>query len=144
MNASPSETLSRRERQIMEILFRRGEATAREVHEELPDAPTYSAVRALLSILEEKGEVSHEKRGRQFVHRARIAPQRAKRLALRSLLKTFFDGSPEKLVAAMLNPKEQDLSPQEIGRIRQLIEDPPGEAGGDAAAAPPGLKAQAK
>lgn len=111
----------------MEVVYRRGRATAKEIQEELPDPPSYSAVRALLVILEEKGGVVHEREGRRYVYRPTVAQPRAKRGALRSVMKTFFEGSPEKLVAALLDPKDQQLSQAEIDRIKLLIT----ESGGD-------------
>lgn len=116
---------SRRERQVMEVLFRRGSATAKEVMEELPDPPSYSAVRALLASLEGKGLVTHGKESRRYVFRPAVPERKAKRSALQRLLATFFDGRPEKLVASLLDPEEQALSEEEIRRIRGLIEAAP-------------------
>lgn len=115
--------ISRRERQVMEILFRKGRATAEEVMEELPDPPSYSAVRALLATLEQKELVTHEKDSRRYVYLPAVPEKKAKRTALRQLLTTFFDGSPEKLVASLLDPKDQKLSADEIASIRKLIDD---------------------
>jgi BlaI family penicillinase repressor len=120
---NPSENaLSRRERQVMDILFRLGKATAQEVLDELPDPPSYSAVRALLVTLETKGLVKHAKESRRYVYSPSVPEKRAKRSALRQLLSTFFDGQPEKLVASLLDPDDQQLSRDEIERIRSLIE----------------------
>ncbi len=116
--------LSRRERQVMEILFRLGQGTAQEVMDELPDPPGYSAVRALLATLEEKGLVQHGKDSRRYVYTATVPEQRAKRTALKQLLATFFEGKPEKLVASLLDPKDQHLSREEISEIRRLIDSP--------------------
>ncbi len=115
--------ISRRERQVMDILFRRGRATAEEVLEELPDPPSYSAVRALLATLEAKELVTHEKDSRRYVYLPAVPEKKAKRTALRQLLATFFEGSPEKLVASLLDPRDQQLSAEEIDRIRKLIDD---------------------
>ncbi len=115
--------LSRRERQVMDILFRKGKATAGEVLEELPDPPGYSAVRALLVTLEQKEMVTHSKDSRRYVYLPAVPEKRAKRTALKQLLATFFEGSPEKLVASLLNPKDQKLSQDEIARIRKLIDE---------------------
>lgn len=115
--------ISRRERQVMDILFRRGRATAEEVLEELPDPPSYSAVRALLATLEAKELVTHEKDSRRYVYLPAVPEKKAKRTALRQLLVTFFEGSPEKLVASLLDPRDQQLSAEEIERIRKLIDD---------------------
>lgn len=113
---------SRRERQVMEILFRLGKATAQEVLDELPDPPTYSAVRALLTTLETKGLVKHGKESRRYVYSPSIPEKKAKQSALRQLLTTFFEGRPEKLVASLLDPEDQQLSKAEIERIRGLID----------------------
>lgn len=115
--------LTRRERQVMDILFRKGKCTADEVMEELPDPPSYSAVRALLSTLEQKQLVSHTKDSRRYVYQPTVPEKRAKRTALKQLMKTFFDGSPEKLVASLLDPADQKLSKDEIARIRKLIDE---------------------
>jgi predicted transcriptional regulator len=114
--------ISRRERQVMDILFRKGKATAEEVLAELPDPPGYSAVRALLVTLEQKELVTHSKDSRRYVYLPTVPEKRAKRTALKQLLATFFDGSPEKLVASLLDPKDQKLSQDEIARIRKLID----------------------
>ncbi len=106
----------------MEILFRLGKATAQEVLDELPEPPGYSAVRAMLATLEEKGLVNHAKESRRYVFSAAVPEKRAKRSALKQLLTTFFDGKPEKLVAALLDPQDQQLSQEEIERIRNLID----------------------
>ena len=115
--------ISRRERQVMDILFRKGKATAEEVLAELPDPPGYSAVRALLVTLEQKELVTHSKDSRRYVYSPTVPEKRAKRTALKQLLATFFEGSPEKLVASLLDPKDQKLSGEEIARIRKLIDE---------------------
>src|SRR5437763_16318294 len=114
--------LSRRERQIMDIIYRRGEATAAEVLSDLPDPPGKTAVRTLLRILEEKGHLRHEERGQAYVYRPSQSRQRAGRSALRRVLETFFDDSLEKAVAAHLSDEAVDLSPDELNRLLQLIE----------------------
>lgn len=121
MKRLEEDQVSRRERQVMEILFRLGKATADEVLRELPDPPSYSAVRALLVTLEGKGLARHTKDSRRYVYQPAVAEKKAKRSALRQLMTTFFEGSPEKLVAALLDPKDQELSIEEIERIRRLI-----------------------
>jgi predicted transcriptional regulator len=113
--------LSRRERQILDILYRLGEATAQDVQKELPDPPSYSAVRALLATLENKEMVKHTKEGRRYLYRPAINEKKAKRTALKNLLGTFFKGKPENLVAALLDPADQQLSKEEIEEIRKLI-----------------------
>lgn len=106
----------------MDILFRTGKCTAEEVLAELPDPPSYSAVRALLSTLEQKQLVTHTKDSRRYVYQPAVPEKRAKRSALQQLMKTFFEGSPEKLVASLLDPQDQKLSSEEIERIRKLID----------------------
>jgi BlaI family transcriptional regulator, penicillinase repressor len=119
--------VSRRERQVMDILFRMGRATAEEVMSELPDPPGYSAVRALLATLEQKGLVRHLKESRRYIYLPAVPEKRAKRSALKQLLATFFEGSPEKLVASLLDPEDQKLSREEIARIRKLLDDDAGK-----------------
>ena len=114
--------LSRRERQIMDVLFRRGQATAAEVREDLPEAPSYSAVRAHLRILEEKGHISHSQDGPRYVYRAVVAKEKAKRNALRHLVDTFFNGSSEQMMVALLDDDSNDLSDQELDRLREVID----------------------
>ena len=115
-------SLSRRERQIMDVLFRLGEATAADVLEGLPDPPSYSAVRALLRILEEKGQISHTQDGPRYVYRPTVAPEKASRSALRHVLRTFFDDSAEQAVAALLDEAGGDLSDAELDRLASLID----------------------
>ncbi len=118
-----TEQLSRRERQIMDAVYRLGSAPAAEIQQAIPDPPSYSAVRAQLAILEEKGYLKHEKRQRKYIYSPTVAPSRAKRSALKNLLATFFDNSAENLVAALLDPKDQKLSEDEITRIHRLIDE---------------------
>jgi predicted transcriptional regulator len=115
--------LSRRERQIMDAVYRRGHATAAEVHQDLPNRPSYSAVRAMLRTLEEKGHLRHEAEGPRYVYRPTVSVERAKRSALRHLLDTFFEGSAEQAVAALLEGSAASLNPQELDRLSRLIED---------------------
>lgn len=114
--------LSRRERQIMDVVYRRGEATAAEVLDGLADPPSYSAVRAMLRILEEKGHLAHRQDGPRYVYRPTVAPEKAQRSALRHLLRTFFDGSAEEAVAALLDEARDDLSDADLDRLSHLIE----------------------
>ncbi|GIV59232.1 BlaI/MecI/CopY family transcriptional regulator [Rhodocaloribacter litoris] len=114
--------LSRRERQIMDILYRLGQATAAEVMESLADPPSYSAVRALLRILEEKGHVTHEQAGPRYVYRPVVPREKAKVSALRHVLSTFFGGSVSQAVAALLDLEAQELSEEDLERIARLIE----------------------
>lgn len=119
----PSEKdLSRRERQIMDLLYRAGKATAAEVLDGLPDAPSYSAVRALLRILETKGHVRHEEEGRAYVYMPITRRSDARQSALSHLLKTFFDNSAEQAVAALLAIKGEKMSAAELERMSKLID----------------------
>jgi predicted transcriptional regulator len=115
-------SLSRRERQIMEVLYREGRATASEVLERLPDPPGYSAVRALLRILEDKGQVRHAADGNRYVYEPRMSRDRAGRPALAGVLDTFFDGSAEKAVAALLDLSRHELTDADLDRLSDLIE----------------------
>jgi predicted transcriptional regulator len=115
--------LCRRERQIMDALYRRGHATAAEVHQDLPNRPSYSAVRALLRTLEEKGHLRHEAEGPRYVYRPTVSVERAKRSALRHLLETFFEGSAELAVAALVEGSAATLNQQELDRLSRLIEE---------------------
>src|SRR6187551_3381556 len=121
--------LSRRERQIMDILFRRGRATAAEVMEELPGEPSYSTVRTQLRVLEEKGHVRHEEEGLRYVYCPVVARHAARKSALRHLVETFFDGSAEKAVAALLGGEGSKLSEDELNRIAELVDKTRKESG---------------
>ena len=114
--------LSRRERQIMDFLFRTGRATAAEVMDGLSDAPSYSAVRALLRILEQKGHIRHEEEGRAYVYMPLVRRDAARQTALTHLLKTFFDNSAEQAVAALLAIKGEKMSDAELERMSKMIE----------------------
>ena len=113
--------LTRRERQIMDILFRRGRATAAEVLEELPGQTSYSTVRTQLRVLEEKGHVRHAEEGLRYVYMPAVARRAARTSALRHLLDTFFAGSTEKAVAALLGGEGARLSDEELDRITELV-----------------------
>ena len=113
--------LSRRERQIMDILYRRGRATAAEVMEDLPADTTYSTVRTQLRVLEEKGHVRHDVDGPRFVYLPAVPRRAARKTALRHLVDTFFDGSTEKVVAALLGGEGARLSDEELRRIAELV-----------------------
>jgi BlaI family transcriptional regulator, penicillinase repressor len=115
--------LSRRERQIMDILYQRGRATAAEIHQSLPDAPTYSAVRAKLRVLEEKGHVRHEEQALKYVYVPTVARDTARRSAMRHMVSTFFEGSVEQAVAALLDLSSANLSKQDLDRISRLVEE---------------------
>ena len=120
MEALNRSELSRRERQIMDIVYRRGKATAADVLDDLPDPPTYSAVRAALRLLEEKGLLMHEMDGKRFVYLPTTPRTQARTTALRHLLKTFFNGSPEQVVNALI--EDSQPSPDELDRLAKLIE----------------------
>ncbi len=114
--------LSRRERQIMDAIYARGEASATEVWQALPDPPSRTAVRTLLRILEDKGHLRHQKRGREFVYHPIRPRRRAGQTALQGVLRTFFDGSLEKAVAAHLSQPNAEIPPDEVKRLVRLIE----------------------
>jgi len=119
---TPHRNLSRRERQIVDILYTLGRATAAEVRERLPNRPSYSAVRAMLRVLEEKGHVRHEEESLRYVFRPTLPREKAKRSALKHMLATFFDGSAEQAVAALLDGSAAKLSREELNRLSKLIE----------------------
>jgi BlaI family transcriptional regulator, penicillinase repressor len=114
--------LSRRERQIMDVLYRKERATASEVMDSLPDPPGYSAVRSHLATLEQKGHVRHEKDGAKYVFLPTVRPSSAKRSAVRHLIRTFFGGSREQAVAALLDVSPSEFSKEELDRLSELIE----------------------
>lgn len=115
-------SLSRRERQIMDVIYELKEATVLQVLERLPQPPGYSAVRALLRVLEHKGHLSHVQDGPRYVYRPLLAKEKARQNALSHLLRTFFDGSPENVVAALLDISEDQLSEDDYRRLTDLIE----------------------
>ena len=115
--------LSRRERQIMDVLFARGRATAAELVEAIPDGPGNSAMRTLLRVLEEKGHVKHEEVGRVFHYMPTVPIEAARRSAVRHLVETFFEGSMEDVVSTMLKLRRNKLDPREAERIARMIED---------------------
>ena len=114
--------LSRRERQIMDLLYERERASVQEVMEGIADPPSYSAVRAMLRTLEEKGRVTHVEDGRAYIYQPTIRKDTARQGALTHLLKTFFDGSTEKAVAALLDLKGPRLSQAELDRVSILVD----------------------
>ena len=116
-------TLTRRERQIMDILYRRGPATAGDVMEELSGSPNYSTVRTQLRVLEEKGHFTHEEEGLRYVYSPAVPRSSARKSALRHLVDTFFDGSTAKAVAALLGGDGARVSDEELDRIAELVED---------------------
>jgi predicted transcriptional regulator len=122
MKAKIHHQLSRRERQIMDILFRRGRATAADIHQDLPDRPSYSAVRAHLRTLEEKGHLRHEAEDLRYVYIPTLAPEKARKSALRHLVETFFEGSAGRAAAALLDADSSRISRADLDRLAGLIE----------------------
>jgi len=114
--------LSRRERQIMDALYQAGRATAAEIRAAMPDPPSYSAVRTMLRILEEKGHVRHNLEGPRFVYIPTIARDKAKRSALKHVVNTFFDGSASQVMAALFELSPRDLNDEDLARLRRLID----------------------
>ena len=114
--------LSRRERQIMDVVYHRGRATAQEVMEAIPDPPSYSAVRAMLRLLEEKGELRHEQDGLRYVYVPTVARAQAARTALKGVLRTFFDNSAEAALTALLDVSDGKMSKKELDRLSALID----------------------
>jgi BlaI family penicillinase repressor len=114
--------LSRRERQIMDFLFQRGKASVGEVMDGIPDPPGYSAVRATLRTLEQKGRVVHEEDGRAYIYRPTVRRDAARKTALTHVLKTFFDNSAEQAVAALLELRGTKLSEAELERVARLVD----------------------
>ena len=120
--SSTHTTLSRRERQIMDVLYRLGRATAADVMAELPGDPNYSTVRTQLRVLEEKGHVRHEEEGGRYVYAPAVPRHAARKSALKHLVETFFDGSAEQVVAAVLGGEASRLSDEELDRVSALID----------------------
>ena len=115
------QNLTRRERQIMDVVYARGQVTVSEVQRELPSAPGYSAVRALLRKLEEKGHLKHDGHGPRYVYEATVPREAARETALERLVRTFFDGSRSKTVAALLDLKGEELTDTELDDLSELI-----------------------
>lgn len=122
MTKNPHAHLSRRERQIMDVIYTKGRATAAEVLEEIPLPPSYSAVRAMLRLLEEKGYLRHEQDGPRYVFLPTLSRERARQSAMKQLLQTFFDNSAEQAVAALLDMSRARLSDAELDRLSEMIE----------------------
>jgi predicted transcriptional regulator len=120
--------LSRRERQIMDILYQRGRASASEIQQAMADPPTYSAVRAKLRVLEEKGHIRHEEEALRYVYVPTVARDSARRSALRHLVSTFFENSVEQAVAALVDLSAANLSREELDKISDLIDQAKKEA----------------
>jgi BlaI family transcriptional regulator, penicillinase repressor len=122
MPKSPHSVLSRRERQIMDIVYRLGRATVGEVMAELSGEPAYSTVRAQLRVLEDKGQLRHEEHGLRYVYIPAIPRHTIRQSALKHLVDTFFEGSAEKVIAALLGRDSSRISEEELDRMAQLIE----------------------
>lgn len=123
MSRQPHLDLSRRERQIIDILYSQGRATAAEVQAALPDPPSYSAVRAMLRILEEKGHVRHEQDGPRYVYLPTVGRENAKKSAMRHMVQTFFEGSASQAISALLDDPRARFSDDELDRLARLIAD---------------------
>ena len=121
MNEDIGIQLGRRERQIVEVLYKLGKASVAEVLASLPDPPSYSAVRGMLTLLEDKGFVRHKRDGMRYVYTPAIAASKARQSALRQLVSTFFEGSPVAAAAALLEMSDQKLSPEEREHLSSLI-----------------------
>lgn len=115
--------VGRRERQIMEVVYARGQASVAEVLAALPDPPSYSAVRAMLNMLEEKGHLRHKEQGRKFIYLPTVPRAQASRSAIKNLLQTFFGGSVSEAVASMIELDRKQLSDEDLERLARLIED---------------------
>jgi predicted transcriptional regulator len=114
--------LSRRERQIMDTLYRRGKSSASEVRDAMPDAPSYSAVRAMLRVLEDKGHIRHQAEGLKYVYLPTVPRDKAKRSAVKHLVDTFFKDAPDQVVAALLDVSSTRLTRAELDRMAEIIE----------------------
>jgi BlaI family penicillinase repressor len=123
MTKNPHAHLSRRERQIMDVIYQQGRATAAEVLENMPNAPSYSAVRAMLRLLEDKGLVRHEQDGPRYVYLPTLSRDKARQSAMKQLLQTFFDDSAEQAVAALIDMSRPKMSDAELDRLSRLIDE---------------------
>ena len=122
MSPEPHLDLSRRERQIIDILYSQGRATAAEVLAALPDPPSYSAVRAMLRILEDKGHVRHEQDGPRYIYLPTVGRDNAKKSAMRHMLQTFFDGSASQAISTLLDDPRTKLTNPELDRLARMID----------------------
>jgi BlaI family penicillinase repressor len=118
----PHQQLSRRERQIMDVIYKLGKATAAEVHERLPDQPTYSTVRAKLRVLEEKGFVRHQEQGPRYLYQPITPRDKVRRSALKHIVDTFFGGSAQEVVATLLDSSATKMTDDELMRLSEMIE----------------------
>jgi predicted transcriptional regulator len=119
---SGKDGFSRREREIMDALYKLGKATAAQIQAVMQDPPSYTAIRTLLTILEKKGHIRHYADGPRYIYEPKVAREKMAQKAVRSVLTTFFDNSVEGVVAALLNQQDQKLSREELDRLAQLIE----------------------
>jgi BlaI family transcriptional regulator, penicillinase repressor len=119
--ASP-DPLSRRERQVMNIIYEKGQATATDIHESLPDRPTFSATRAIIRTLEEKGHIRHEEQGLRYIYLPVVSPDKAKRSALAHVVSTFFSGSASSLMATLLESSTGNLTDDELEELEKMIQ----------------------
>jgi BlaI family transcriptional regulator, penicillinase repressor len=117
-----NDPLSRRERQVMNILYARGQATAAEIHEALPDPPTFSATRAIIRTLEEKGHIRHAEQGLRYIYTPVVPAEKAKRSALAHVVSTFFAGSPSQLMATLLESSTANVTDDELRRLEEMIQ----------------------
>lgn len=124
---SPKEALSRREREIMDVLYKLGKATAAQVEAALADPPSYTAIRTHLTILEKKGHLTHSQDGQRYIYAPKVAREAMAKKAVKSVLSTFFADSVEGVVAALLNQEDQKISRAELDRLSALIEKAKGE-----------------
>jgi predicted transcriptional regulator len=122
-----NEGLSRREREIMDVLYKLGRATAAQVEEALADPPSYTAIRTHLTILEKKGHLKHSQDGQRYVYEPKVAREKMAQKAVKSVLSTFFNDSVEGVVAALLNQEDTKLSKAELDRLSAMIEKAKGE-----------------
>jgi predicted transcriptional regulator len=123
MSDSPPFNLGRRERQIMDIVYAKGQASVAEVLKALPDPPSYSATRAMLNLLEEKGHLRHKEVGRKFVYQPTLPREKARRSAVQNLLHTFFGGSVGEAVATMIEQDKKSLTLEDLDRLARLIDE---------------------
>jgi BlaI family penicillinase repressor len=123
MKKKSIEQLSRRERQIMNVVYREKEATVATIREAMPDPPSYSAVRALVGVLETKGYLKHSRNGRAYVYSPTVSRSLARHTALRQIVQNFFDGSVESVVAALISPETAKISDEDLARLSELIDE---------------------
>jgi len=122
MNHKLQNDLSKRERQVMDVIYRRKGASAKEVQESIPNPPTNSAVRSVLIILEKKGFIKHKRQGKEYIYTPTIHPKKARHSAVKQLLATYFDNSLESAVSTMLEIHNRDLTEEDLERLTQIIQ----------------------